>query len=317
MRVYFVEWNADYGKLMIENLAKSHDVKLINHVLRNYKSLNKKIPWEFFKNAHNKLHCWLKFKHIGKNDLIVCNGYSTLPLIKLLSHVPSRKIVVLRDTIEKLNTNMMAKGLLGPNKNYLDEISNVFDKIYSFDQGDCNIYNLNYLPPFLSFTSDQYDIKSLTRATNKVCYYVGAHDNYREEKIKEIYNLIKNYGYDIDFNLISKDEIVLPPYCKNKKIDYFENLSKTQHAEVLVEINRPGQIGLTLRALEALFYNKKLITTNLEINKLPFYDQDRIFIWGQDNPEKLHTFLNKAIPPVDPQVIENYTADAMLKKIIE
>lgn len=46
----------------------------------------------------------------------------------------------------------------------------------------------------------------------------------------------------------------------------------------LVEIIQKGQHGLSLRALEALFLDKKLITSNPEIAKEPFYRPENIYI---------------------------------------
>ena len=45
-------------------------------------------------------------------------------------------------------------------------------------------------------------------------------------------------------------------------------VSLYKESEVILDINHPGQNGLTMRTFEALGAGKKLITTNTEIKKL-------------------------------------------------
>jgi len=319
MRIFFVEWNAEHGKLMIDNLSSHYNTAKISRVLHRYKTIQKHIHFSFLKKLHTKAHARLKFKNITKNDLVICTGYSALAIIDMVATLPCKKIIIVRDTIEKLNYHMREKGLLTQHEDYLGRIKTVFDKVYSFDQLDCLNHDMVYLPQFISFTSQQFISLAPSNNTphSKTCFYVGGYDNYRVRTLNEIDLTIKELNYTSDFYLVTKeDKEKYPACCKNEFLSYKENLEKIKHCEILIEINRTGQTGLTLRALEALFFNKKLITTNNEIKKCDFYSPERIFIWGVDSLDSLSGFMNRTLPPINVKLMKNYTADTMLERLI-
>lgn len=320
MRVFFIEWNAEYGKMMINNLSAQNDVHQISRMLHRFKSLNRMLPGKALKKIHFKVHAFFKTGKIRKNDLVVCNAYSALAIIDFIGAIPCKKALLCRDTIEKLNLNMRKKNLLTEEEEYLEKIAPYFDKIYSFDKGDCTKYNINYLPQFLSFTLEQYHSnhqQMLSYKTEKV-FYVGEFSIERANILTEIHSRLNVLNCMMDFYLVSNKAEQTPPFfCKTQKLSYTENLEKTKAASILVEINRPGQTGLTLRALEALFFNKKLITNNRTIKEHEFYSSDRIFIWGEDSIETLAKFIDNSIKPVSPALIEKYMADTMLHTLIK
>ncbi|MCT4703185.1 hypothetical protein MUA02_15120 [Enterobacteriaceae bacterium H20N1] len=319
MRIFFLEWNAEYGKLMINNLAADYDIHEISRLLYRFKSLNKKIPGNILKKIHLKMHYRVKLGCIKSDDIIICNAYSALAIVELIELIPCKKILLCRDTLEKLNNNMRNKRLLQPNENYLEKVKPYFDKIYSFEENDCHSFGINFLHQFLSFTSAQYLKQNhQVRSIANMALYVGEFTEYRADILIKIHAILKALNYITDFHLVSTINSITPPYfCKNEKISYCENIKKVQTAKILIEINRHGQTGLTLRALEALFFNKKLITNNKEIKNHIFYCPERIFIWGTDSVENIGSFLAKDIEPVDLGIIKNYTADAMIDRLIK
>lgn len=319
MRIFFVEWNAEHGKLMIDNLSSQYDTVKISRVLHRYKTIQKYIHFSFLKKLHTKAHAALKFKKITKNDLVICTGYSALAIIDIVATIPCKKIIIVRDTIEKLNYHMRKKGLLTQHESYLGKIRTVFNNVYSFDQLDCINHNMKFLPQFISFTSQQFLSYLPCNMENhsKECFYVGGYDTYRADTLNKIYSIISKLDYNTDFYLVTKNNAEkYPTCCKNVSLSYQENLGKIKNCEILVEINRLGQAGLTLRALEALFFNKKLITTNIEIKKCDFYSPDRIFIWDVDSIDNLATFMNQTLAPIDAKLMKSYTADTMIEKLI-
>ena len=73
------------------------------------------------------------------------------------------------------------------------------------------------------------------------------------------------------------------------------------------EIVQPGQGGLTIRTLEALFYNKKLITNNESITEYDFYNADNIFIYKEQdcNIDALKSFLKKNNVIIEQNILIN------------
>lgn len=81
-------------------------------------------------------------------------------------------------------------------------------------------------------------------------------------------------------------------------IDYQDNIGSIRQAVCLLEIVQKNQTGPTVRCMEALFFNKKLITNNLAILDQPFYHSSRIYVLGHDAPERLASFLNEPSTPI-------------------
>ena len=65
-----------------------------------------------------------------------------------------------------------------------------------------------------------------------------------------------------------------------------------QESRCILEIVKNGQVGFTMRTMEALFFERKLITNNLEILEADFYVPDNFFVLGHDNPNELKHWMN-------------------------
>ena len=59
----------------------------------------------------------------------------------------------------------------------------------------------------------------------------------------------------------------------------------------MLEILKEGQTGATLRLMEALFFKKKIITTNKSVKDEPFYSPQNVFIVGERSISELETFI--------------------------
>ena len=92
---------------------------------------------------------------------------------------------------------------------------------------------------------------------------------------------------------------------------------------MILELTKKNQAGLTLRALEALFYEKKLITDNENIKEYDFYNSNNIFILKQDEElnakkkKELEDFLRKDFKIVSKEVKKQYTIENWLEKLIK
>ena len=77
-----------------------------------------------------------------------------------------------------------------------------------------------------------------------------------------------------------------------------------------------GQVGLSLRAMESIFFNKKYVTTNKEIINEPFYCAENIYVLGdsQDDDEKLQKFLSDENNMINEQFFKYYDFEEWLKR---
>lgn len=96
-------------------------------------------------------------------------------------------------------------------------------------------------------------------------FFLGR-DKGRLQIINELADRLTTLGCKLDFNVV-KDKTSSPTskYLIEKQISYEENIRRTLNANIIVDITKENQSGWTLRILEALFFNKKLITNNINV----------------------------------------------------
>lgn len=315
MRYYFLEWVNDFEIMMLNSLAKDYPVMKINRIMRRYKSVNALMPGTLLKKWHKRFHCAVKLSAIKPDDIVICNGYSVFPFLDYIASMPCKKVLILRDSVLALTRKRRLLGQLKEDEDYIETVRPVFDVIFSFDSADCQRYSLAMIEQFLPFSLHEIQrLQKESKSENKRCFFVGGYEPIRAETLKILTPELENSGYKPDFYLLDKynNHDSYPDNCQNKRLSYIENIEKVKHASVLLEINKPEQRGLTLRALEALIFNKKLITTNASIRSMDLYDPARIFIYNVDDLEGLQDFLQSPLPHVDEKLLSKYSADNLI-----
>lgn len=149
---------------------------------------------------------------------------------------------------------------------------------YSFDKNDCKKYSINY--------NNQYYCMDKNINSNNISsdiYFIGRSKG-RDAIINNIRKEAEKNNIKCNFKIIADNSNDIIPYNSVK--------NDIMNTKAILEINKNDQIGLTLRALESLFFEKKLITNNKTIIDEPFYNKDNIFIIGLDDLKNLHYFIN-------------------------
>lgn len=145
---------------------------------------------------------------------------------------------------------------------------------WSFDEGDCQKYqmkkNIQYYSVPLSGMEAEQNIE------NDI-YFIG-HDVGRKKQILEVRRQAEKQGLVCDFHIISDKKLVVP---------YREVQRQLAKSRAILEINRSGQSGFTLRTMESLFFEKKLVADNIALLDAPFYRKSNIFIIGYDSMDDL------------------------------
>jgi hypothetical protein len=81
----------------------------------------------------------------------------------------------------------------------------------------------------------------------------------------------------------------------------------------IVDIVRPWQDGFTQRVMEALFYEKKLVTNNPAVREAPFYRPENVFLIGTD--ADLVGFLHTHMTKLPQDVTDYYRFDNFCDRI--
>lgn len=186
-------------------------------------------------------------------------------------------------------------------------------EIWSFDINNCKKYNMNYNP--------QYYFRSKKLPTNKESndiFFIGS-DKGRAKIVEYIYEICQKNNLTTDLNIVTNEikGIKYNELLSSQKMSYDEILIHISKAKAILEILQVGQSSPTLRTFEALFFAKKLITNNLEIQKFDFYNKNNIFIIGKDDIKKLPEFIIKPYENIDNEVIKQYDVDVWFMRFFQ
>lgn len=131
----------------------------------------------------------------------------------------------------------------------------------------------------------------------------------------QVKHTLKSLGLSVDLYVVSDSTSpTLQKAYALKALPYKETLYELQRSRAVLDIPAAGQSGLTLRPLEAMFFQKKLITSNKDIKHYPFYSKQNIFILGEDAfdtlPKLLASPFDRSILPF----LSEYTVSQWIKR---
>lgn len=213
------------------------------------------------------------------------------------------------------------------NKNSFNTIE-LFDKVITFDSQDAKKYNLNFLPLF--YIKDYENIAEKENYEYDLCFTATAHsDRYKIAKEIEQELADSNLKMFSFFYLPSKimywvRRIFINKYQYGDIKDFsFSSLSQLdiiniiEKSKVVLDINHPKQYGLTSRSIESFGANRKLITTNKNIQDYDFYNENNILVVDRDRPVVDKNFFETDyIKPIK-EVYEFYSLKNWLKTIFD
>lgn len=180
---------------------------------------------------------------------------------------------------------------------------------WTFDINDAKEYSMKY--------NTQYFFKSIIINTPKIIindiFFVGA-DKGRGPYINKLYEALKGKNMKLDFNLVMQNKKKNKnKYNKEIISDYLPYsivLQKIAESKSILDIVQNGQSGPTLRTFESLFFRKKLITNNKNLEKFDFYNENNILIIdaekNSDYINDIKSFLKKPYQEIDENIINKY-----------
>lgn len=178
--------------------------------------------------------------------------------------------------------------------------ANEYCEVWSFDEKDCIKYGLKYNPQFCTKCS----VKLNNNIVKTDAFFIGGNKG-RLEQLLNLEEKLQQKGQVTDFKIVGYN---------SERLTYREVVEKIINTKIIVDIQAAGQDGLTLRPIEALLYEKKLITNNINIRTYDFYNSNNIFILNVDSEEKLNQFLETPYQKVPISISEEYQIPGWIKK---
>lgn len=202
-----------------------------------------------------------------------------------------------------------------------------FDAVFSFDEKDCNqllkikfrpLFFLNEYAEIADYNSFEYDIS-----------FVGTAHSDRYSLIRDIQAQITAKGLKAYWFLYLQSRKIFiwnkihnSAYKKAQMNDFsYRSLSKEKilsvikKSKIILDIQHPKQVGLTMRSIEMLGAKRKLITTNLSIKNYDFYSPNNILVIDRNNPLISDDFFRSEYMPVNKDIYYKYSLDGWLDDI--
>lgn len=233
----------------------------------------------------------------------------------------------IKENNKKIKTVLYLWDSIKNKKNAFDLIGH-FDKVLTFDKTDSLINSkIEFLPLFYI---DAYAQKyNQSRDIYQLAFIGTAHSG-RYNLVKKIIDdlgMKKNENYLFYFSP-SKLLFILKKIFTNelngisfKDISFNSMTSKEitsilADTNVVIDIEHPSQNGLTMRTIEMLGMQKKLITTNKNVADYDFYNKNNIIIVDRNNPQVDPAFIHSQYQHVDKEILEKYRLSTWLINLL-
>lgn len=304
---------------LVKDLKKekeSENICFIEFPLKKISFLKKVIRKLHFKLNLPLKKIWLDKKKVEnfsfkKEDIVIFFDYTNTKYIELLKEKfsNSQKIFWLWNKETEKN---------------IKNIKKITCNIWTFDINDSIEYNLNYTSQFY-WRKSQQNKKCETKTDiffigiNKGRLKIICDFDKKIKGVKQLFVLKEKYSLK-DFFMSFFWEY--KKYIIKKELKYEEVLKLISESKCLLEINKKNQKGITLRTLEAVFFQKKLITNNKKMKEYDFYNPKNIYIlenteFSNEEIIKVEKFLNEKSEIIDEKILENYTFESWIKKILK
>ncbi len=194
-------------------------------------------------------------------------------------------------------------------------LSDFWEKVYTFDKYDAEKFGWEYIGMscFSSLPKCKSNVEEVYSA-----YYVGGLKGNRNKLIIDTCKKLEEHGIDCKFDLyeyrndlVSSIDFPLSVTINREWISYSEVLENVQKSNCIIEILQEGQRTQSTRYFEAIFYNKKLLSNNSELTKLPFYDDRYMRYFNTADDIDIDWVKSKE------EVNYNYSGEFSSKKIID
>lgn len=322
-KTYILSQPHSFVDYLLEPLKEDPDFVIRTH--RHSRSLGAKIK-RFIRSI-------LPGKHPGLwSDTILSPGYVSFlrqvrPQDKLIFWAVGNKKDI-KIISEDVDTSQISSLLWDPlrqvchfSKREIQEYPGFMRKlgvrVCTFDYDDAQKYGLDFVGQVYRFPKIQASGKS-----HPGVLFIGV-EKKRGQKLDHIAEILEKEGIPHTFKLIYDKHSTPGKYPRLDKcvmsapIPYDEVLQLSLDADCLLDILQPGQTGMTMRALEALFFRKKLITDNLAIKNEPFFRKENIyFINDPDQPwPSVRQFLSQPMVEIPQEIVSEYDIKKWINKL--
>lgn len=218
----------------------------------------------------------------------------------------------LREIYPNAQLNFIYGNLIGYARHIKPKDVPTMYRLWTYDKNDAHTYGIR-LHQHTSYN------QSLVKPHKNNLYdviFVGA-DKGRGQFVLELESNLKEYGLSTKFIIVKNGKYVRKKAYQHDPVSYSEITDLICQSRSILNVALPGQEGITVRDLEALFFGVKLITTNSNIVNTDIYHPDNVFILKDTKAKGIVDFLKTPYHQPDPQIVDNHTFDAFVDEITQ
>ncbi len=187
----------------------------------------------------------------------------------------------------------------------------LFTETCTFDPQDAETYGFRLIPqPYRSL-----EVPVATEIENDL-YFIGA-DKGRLAQLQKIKTMAEAARLKCRFHITPSKKIKYTPQqsamLSTHSLSYTDNIEIGKKSRCLLEIIQKNQTGATMRAIESIFLNCKLITNNPYAKAMPGYSPDRVLMLEDATPEALKAFLNGPHTPPPASALAQHEINHWIK----
>lgn len=219
-----------------------------------------------------------------------------------------------------------------------DSVSNIpdcetrmekYDRVLTFDPQDAKEYGIAYRPLFFgkeyeSAPSDnrpfEYDFSFIGTAHTCRPRIVNELGKNRLERGRKYFSFLYlphplvfayNKALNRDYAAVKKSDISFVP------MSAAEIKAVYSKSKCILDVEHQKQRGLTMRTIELVGMQKKIITSNPMVKEYDFYNPANICVIDRQNPVVEESFWDLEYEPVPQQILDKYSIKAFVREIFD
>lgn len=203
-----------------------------------------------------------------------------------------------------------------------------FDTLHSFDLNDCEKYPVLKFRPL--FFGDQFRKGNNTGDYKYDISFLGTVHSERYTVIKQVQKIAEERGLKCYWFLYLQSKFIYRFYKLTKKefrgvveaTFSFDKMSAGDIAKVvddsrsILDVQHPKQTGLTMRTIEMIGMNKKLITTNESVKRYDFFDANNVAVVDRKEVKIPNGFLDSPYNRLPEDLYEKYSLKSWILEVL-
>lgn len=203
-----------------------------------------------------------------------------------------------------------------------------FDSLHSFDLNDCHKYPVLRFRPL--FFGDQFRQGVKDGGYKYDISFLGTVHSDRLVTIRQVQKIAQKNGLKCYWFLYLQSKFIYRFYKATKsefrgvsakgfsftKMSADEIAKVVDESRIILDIQHPKQTGLTMRTVEMIGMNKKIITTNESIKGYDFYNPHNIAVIDRKNVKIDMDFFKTPYEPLESSVYEKYSLESWILEVL-